>query len=171
MAGRNFGNAVSYVAANRGNVPILKLVLGVVLVLFFLLALMLQVQTSEAFLLNGAPVQLAANWGVLRQPVELMQGKLSIEMAKAVMWGWGIELVYLVCVIGEVAVHGRLHGWFKTGAIALVAFDFWTDFQYGSLASGVGGQIAFAGITSFIVAFFGIVGLDLIWGSITEFSH
>ncbi len=108
MAGRNIGNAVSYVAANRGNVPILKLVLGVVLVLFFLLALMLQVQTSEAFLLNGAPVQLAANWGVLRQPVELMQGKLSIDMAKAVMWGWGIELVYLVCVIGEVAVHGRL---------------------------------------------------------------
>ncbi len=171
MAGRNFGSAVNYVAANRGNVPILKLLLGVVLVGFFLLALMLQIQTSEAFLLNGGPVTLAANWGVLRQPVELMQGKLTIDMAKAVMWGWGIELIYLVCVVGEVAVHGRLHGWFKTGAVILVAFDFWTDFQYGSLASGLWGQVAFAGVTAFIVAFFGLVGLNLIFSSITEFSH
>ncbi len=171
MAGRNIGNAASYVAANRGNVPILKLLLGVVLVGFFLLALMLQIQTSEAFILNGSPVTLAANWGVLRQPIELMQGKLPIDMAKAVMWGWGIELVYLVCVIGEVSVHGRLNGWFKTGAIVLVVFDFWTDLQYGSLASGVWGQVAFAGVTSFIVAFFGIAGLDLIWSAITELSH
>ncbi len=171
MAGRNIGNAVSYVAANRGNVPILKLLLGVALVLLFLLALMLQVQTSEAFILNGPPVKLAANWGVLRQPIELAQGQLSIDMAKAVMWGWGIELIYLVCVVGEVSVHGRLGGWFKTGAVTLVAFDFWTDLQYGQMASGMGGQIGFAGVTAFIVAFFGVVGLDLIWGSITEFSH
>jgi hypothetical protein len=171
MAGRNIHGAVSYVAANRGNVPILRLVLGVLLVGFFLLALVLQVQTSEAFLLNGSPVTLAADWGVLSQPLELIQGKLPIDMAKAVMWGWGIELVYLVCVVGEVSVHGRLGGWFKTGAFILVVFNFWTDFQYGSLASGVWGQVAFAAITSFIVAFFGMLGLNLIWGSITDLSH
>src|SRR5947209_2658140 len=168
MARRNFGNTMSYVATQRGNVPILKLVLGLVLVGFFVLALKLQIQTSEAFLLGGPAVSLAPNWGILRQPAELVQGSLTTDLAKAAMWGWGIELVYLVCVIGEVSLHGRLHGWFKTGAIALVAFDFWTDFQYGSLASGVGGQIGFAGITSFIVAFFGIVGLDLLCGGITQ---
>ncbi len=171
MAGRNIGNAVSYVAANRGNVPILRLVLGLVLVGFFLLALMLQIQTSEAFLLGGSPVQLAANWGVLSQPIDLLQGKLALDIAKAVMWGWGIELVYLVCVIGEVSVHGRLNKWFKTGAFILVAFNFWTDFNYGNLASGFWGQVAFAAITSFIVAFFGIVGLNLMWDSITDLSR
>src|SRR5258708_33544745 len=171
MAGRNIGNAVSCVAANRGNIPILKLLLGVVLVGFFLLALMLQIQTSEAFILNGPAVSLAPNWGILKQPVELAQGSLTTDMAKAAMWGWGIELIYLVCVVGEVTVHGRLHGWFKTGAFILVVFDFWTDFQYGSLASGTWGQIAFAGITSFIVAFFGILGLNMIWSAITEISH
>jgi hypothetical protein len=171
MTGRNIHGAVSYVAANRGNIPILRLVLGVLLVGFFLLALMLQVQTSEAFILNGSPVTLATDWGVLSQPIELIQGQLPIDMAKAVMWGWGIELVYLVCVIGEVSVHGRLGGWFKTGAFILVAFNFWTDFQYGSLASGVWGQVAFAAITSFIVAFFGMLGLNLMWGSITDLSH
>lgn len=171
MGGRNLGNTMSYVAANRGNIPILKLVLGVVLIAFFLLALMLQIQTSEAFILNGPAISLAPNWGILKQPVELIQGSLTTNMAKAVMWGWGIELIYLVCVIGEVSVHGRLHGWFKTGAIVLVGFNVWTDFNYGQLASGWGGQMAFAGVTSFIVAFFGIVGLDLIWSAITDFSR
>ena len=50
----------------------------------------------------------AANWSVLGQPLALAQGHLPIDIAKAVIWGWGIELVYLVCVIGEVTVNGRL---------------------------------------------------------------
>lgn len=170
MAKRRLASAVSYVAANRGNVPALRLVLGVVLVGFFLLALLLQIQTSEAFLLKGTPVTLAPNWGILSQPMTLAQGQLPMTMAQAVMWGWGIELVYLVCVVGEVTVHGRLRDWFQTGAVVLVAFNFWTDFNYGSLPSGFGGQIAFAAITSFIVAFFGVIGLNLVWDAITHFS-
>ena len=172
MAKQNLSQAVSYVAAHRGNVPILKLILGLLLLVFFLLALMLEIQTSEAFLLNGPAVTLAPNWGILRQPMELVQGGLRADMAKAVMWGWGIELTYLVCVVGEVSTHaGRLHGWFKTGALVLVAFNVWTNINYGTLASGVGGQLAFAGITSFVVAFFGIVGINLTCTAIVEFGH
>jgi hypothetical protein len=171
MAQRNLKQTARYVAHHRGNVPLLRLTLGVLLVGFFLLALMLQVQTSEAFLLNSTPVTLAADWGILRQPYDLVRGVLPMDLAKAVMWGWGIELVYLVCVIGEVTIHGRLGSWFKTGAVVLVGFNFWTDLNYGNLASGFWGQVAFAGITSFMVAFFGTVGLNLIWGAITDQSH
>lgn len=171
MPGRNIASALSHVAAHRGNIPTLRLVLGVILVGFFLLALMLQIQTSESFILSGSPVTLAPDWGILRQPFDLIQGHLHTDMSQAVMWGWGIELVYLVCVIGEVTVHGRLHNWFKTGAVVLVGFNVWTDFNYGSLPSGFGGQIAFAGITSFMVAFFGVIGLNLIWNAITEFGR
>ncbi len=167
----NLRPTMDYVARHRGNVPVLKLILGLVLVAFFLLALLLQIQTSEAFILNSSSVSLSPNWGVLSQPFALVQGQLPVTLAKAVMWGWGIELVYLVCVIGEVAVHGRLQNWFRTGAIALVAFNFWSDFNYGALPSGLGGQFAFAGITSFMVAFFGIVGLNMIWSSIMEFNQ
>ena len=170
MAGR-FQAQVNNVAAHRGNVPILKLLLGVLLVGFFLLALMLQIQTSEAFILNGGATSLAANWGILLQPIHLIQGTLPINTAKAVIWGWGIELVYLVCVVGEVTVHSKLKGWFQTGAFILVVFNFWTDFNYGLLPSGLGGQIAFAAITSFVVAFFGVIGLDLIWNALTDFGR
>ena len=158
------------VAANRGDVPLLRLLLGLVLIAFFLLALMLQIQTSEAFILNGSTVSLSANWAILRQPWDLLHGVLPVEMGKAVMWGWGIELVYLVCVVGEVAVHGRLNRVFKTGALVLIGFDFWTDLNYGTMASGLGGQIAFAAITSFIVAFFGVIGINLIFSAILEMA-
>lgn len=161
-------NAAAHVAARRGNVPHLRMLLGALLVIFFLLALMLQVQTSEAFILVGKSVGFSPDWSILVQPYLLATSKLKPDIAKAVMWGWGIELVYLVCVIGEVAVHGRLQGWFKTGALVLVGFDFWTDFNYGSLASGLFGQFAFAAITSFIVAFFGMVGLNLIFDALAE---
>jgi hypothetical protein len=171
MAGRNIHGAASSTTSHRGSAPILKLVVGIVLVGFFLLALMLQIQTSEVFLLNGSPVQLSANWAVLMQPIQLAQGQLPLDVAKAVMWGWGIEVVYLACVIGEVSIHGRLNGWFKTGAVILVAFNFWTDFNYGNMASGFWGQVAFASITSFIVAFFGVIGIDMIRSAITDFSH
>src|SRR5437660_1760426 len=96
-AAQQQGTATSH---RHSTFPILKLLLGVVLVSFFLLALMLQIQTSEAFLMGSSPVQLAANWGVLSQPVEVLSGQLPLDMAKAVMWGWGIELVYLVCMVG-----------------------------------------------------------------------
>lgn len=55
--------------------------------------------------------------------------------------------------------NARLASWFRTGMIAL---DGYTDIQYGQLASGLWGQIAFALVTAFIVAFFGVIGLRLI---------
>jgi hypothetical protein len=164
------GGQMTHLAQSRGNTPTLRLVLAILLIGFFLLALMLQVQTSEAFILNGAPVKLAANWGILYQPIAMLQGNLDIETAKAVMWGWGIEMVYLVCVLGRVVVHQH-RGWFRTGSVVLVAFNFYTDFNYGTLGSGFGGQVAFAAITAFMVAFFGTLGLDMLWSCILDWGQ
>src|SRR5258708_29167677 len=163
-------NALSNVAANsrRPNSPIPLLLIGLACIVFWLLASLLEIQTSEAFLLHGAVVTFNPNWSILRQPVDLVQGHLSADMAKAAMWGWGIELIYLVCIVGhEIAHEGvrstnrHLAGWFTTGAVALIAFDAWTNFQYGQLASGVWGQVAFALVTAFIVPFFAISGFPL----------
>ena len=173
-------NALSNVAVNsrRANSPIPLLLVGLACVIFWLLASLLQIQTSEAFILNGAVVTFNPNWSILKQPIDLVQGHLSADMVKAAMWGWGIELIYLVCIVGyEVAHEGvkatnhHLAGWFSTGAVALIAFDAWTDFQYGQLGSGVWGQVAFALMTAFIVAFFGIIGLRLIEHGITEWTR
>ncbi len=173
-------NALSNVATNsrRANSPLPMLLLGVALIAFWVLATMLQIQTSEVFILNGPAVTFNPNWSILKQPIELVQGQLTTDIAKAAMWGWGIELIYLVCIGGyEVAHEGvrssnrHLAAWFRTGAVILIAFDAYTDFQYGQLASGFWGQVAFALVTAFIVAFFGIVGFRLIEHGLTEWSR
>ena len=177
---KNMRYAPSNVVSNsrRANSPLPVLLVGLALLAFWVLASLLQIQTSEAFILKGPVVTFAPDWGVLRQPVDLVQGHLHPDMAKATMWGWGIELIYLVCIVGYEVAHEsvkasnrHLASWFRTGVIALIAFDAYTDFQYGSLASGPGGQVAFALITAFIVAFFGIVGLRLIEHGLTEWSR
>src|SRR5258708_39058456 len=95
-------HALSTVAANsrRANSPLPLLIVGLALILFWVLASVLQIQTSEAFLLRGPAVTFVLNWGVLKQPLDLVQGHLTTDMAKATMWGWGIELIYLVCIVG-----------------------------------------------------------------------
>jgi hypothetical protein len=146
--------------------PILRILLGVGCLILWSLAVILSIQASEAFILGGKAVSFAANWGVWMQLPNLAQGKLSLEMGKAVLYAWGVEFVYLVCVVGEVALSGRWHGWFKTGAIFIVVYDFYSDFQYGTLGSGVGGQLAFSALTAFIIGFFGWLGVDLIWKNV-----
>lgn len=176
----NMRGAFSNVANNsrRPNSPLPLLVLGLALILFWAITSLLQIQTSEAFILNGPTVTFAPNWSVLKQPLDLVQGHLSPDMAKAAIWGWGIELIYLVCIVGyEVAHEGvrstnhHLAGVFSTGAFALIIFDAYTDFQYGNLASGFWGQVGFSLITAFVVAFFGIIGLRLIEHGITEWTR
>lgn len=163
-------------AARRRSSPLPALLIGLALVLFWVLASLLQIQTSEAFILKGPVVTLMPNWGILSQPVQLLQGGLTPDLAKAVMWGWGIELIYLVCVVGYEVAHEsvkasnrHLASWFRTGAVALIVFDAWTDVQYGQLASGFWGQVAF--VTAFIVAFFGVIGLHLIEHGLVEWSR
>jgi len=164
-------------AARRGISPLPLLIVGMALIAFWVLASMLQIQTSEAFILKGPVVTFVPDWGILKQPLDLVQGHLSIDLAKAVMWGWGIELVYLVCIVGYEIAHEsvkasnhHLAAVFRTGVVALIAFDAYTDFQYGSLASGFWGQVAFAGVTAFIVAFFGVIGFRLLEHGLTQWS-
>jgi hypothetical protein len=177
---KNIRNALPNLVANsrRANSPLPVLLVGLAVLVFWVLASVLQIQTSEAFILKGPVVTFAPNWDILRQPFDLMGGHLKSDTAKAAMWGWGIELIFLVCIVGYEVAHEsikasnrHLASWFRTGVIALIAFDAYTDFQYGNLASGPGGQFAFAAVTAFIVAFFGIVGVRLIEHGLTQWSR
>jgi hypothetical protein len=157
--------------------PILFLGLGAVLFLFWIMASLLQIQTSEAFILQGPTVGLVPHWSILHQPVDFIQGHLDATMTKAVMWGWGIELLFLICIVGyeiaHVAVrssHSRFGTLFQTAVIGVIAFDAYTDFQYGQMATGFGGQLAFALITGVMVMFFGVVGIRFIEHAIKEWS-
>lgn len=172
--------AMHAISANSRNSssPIPKLFIGLLLIFFFLVGSLLHIQTSEAFFLGGQTVGLSPNWGILLQPWQLFTGQLTPRMAQAVMWGWGIEMTFLICVVGYETAHDavaassrRMASIFRTGTLALVVFNGWADFQYGNIASGFWGQVAFALITSFVVFFFGTIGWRLIESALTDWNR
>jgi hypothetical protein len=141
-------------------------VVGVGFLLLFVVALMTQIQTNEAFITNAGQVNVyKPNWAILWQPIALVMGDQAPSEAIATIFGWGIELIYLGFVVGyelmqhSVARSGQLMGKiFKTGSWIIVGFNVWTDYNYGSLSTAAWGHGAFA----FIVGFFGTIGLALI---------
>ncbi|GHO91535.1 hypothetical protein KSF_015830 [Reticulibacter mediterranei] len=143
---------------------------GVGFLILWVVALMTQIQTNEAFITNAGQINVYhPNWAILWQPIALIAGQQSPQEAIATIFGWGIELVYLGFVVGyelmqhSVARSGALMGRiFKTGSWIIVGFNFWTDYNYGTLSTAAWGHIAFAFITGFIVGFFGTIGLALI---------
>jgi hypothetical protein len=143
---------------------------GVGFLILFVVALLTQIQTNEAFITNSGQVNVyKPNWAILWQPIALLMGDLSPQDAIATIFGWGIELIYLGFVVGyelmqhSVARSGALMGRiFKTGSWIIVGFNMWTDYNYGTLSTAAWGHAAFAFITAFIVGFFGTIGLALI---------
>ncbi len=61
-------SALSNVVSNskRTNSPLPVLLVGLALLVFWVLASLLQIQTSEAFILKGPVVTFVPNWGILR---------------------------------------------------------------------------------------------------------
>ena len=165
-------------AKTGGGIPLARILLGLVLEGGCVIISIISITTSEAFYLQGATIGLSPNWTILWQPILLMQGRLAPLMVGAVMWGWGVELTFLICVVGfECAHEGVMHvsrklgPVFLTGMFAVILFDGWSDFQYGNVAHGFWGQVAFAGIKAFGLLFFGNVGLHFIETGIRDVRH
>jgi hypothetical protein len=143
-------------------------ILGLVITAFFLVTVVLQIQTNEAWVTGATQASVSAfhpEWAVLLQPVTFVQGKMSTTEAIATMIGWGIELVNLVCIVAyDIAHHAvessnkHISGWWKTIVLLIMAFNIYTDYRFGQVASGFWGQIAFAIIVTVVVFFFGIIG-------------
>ena len=97
--------AASSTRRSGHSAPILLLDHRLCVLAFWLFASLLEIQASEAFLLHGATVSFVPDWAILKQPADLVTGHLSTDMAKATLWGWGIELIYLVCIVGYEIAH------------------------------------------------------------------
>ena len=156
-------------AGGQSGVPVL--VIGLALLAFFLICLMTQVETNEAFInLTGAIDVYRPNWSVFLQIPLLVLGQMSVNQTPGVIFGWGIELLYLAFTIaGYELIHhsvhqaGRVLGiLFEVIALGAVFFNWYTDYQYGTLGSGSWGHVWFATMTAFVVGYFGTIGWFLL---------
>jgi hypothetical protein len=155
--------------ARGGHSPIPKLIVGLLALGLWLYATLLQIQTSEAFLENGPSVSFVPNWGILKQPYDLFVGHISSTAVKAVFSGWAIEIAFLICIVGyETAAEAvkktnkGLVKFFRTGMIAIIVVNAIADSAYGTIGSGMLGQVGFAIVAGFAVMFAGIIGLHFI---------
>lgn len=156
-------------AARGGHSPIPFIAVGVLCLIFWLYVSLLQIQTSEAFVLGGSTVGLTPNFNVLHQVPDFVLGHLDATMVKAVIWGWGVEVLFLVAIVGYEHAHSSVRSSnqtlgtiFGTGLWLIIGYNFVSDFKYGQIGTGFWGQVGFALIASFTVAFLGIVGIKFI---------
>lgn len=176
MAGENTSTANT---ANSGGAKVKKghaswfiIIVGLGFLAMFLVGVVTDVETNEAYILNQGQVNIfKPDWSVLMQIPSLVAGNdMSAADAEADFVGWGTELIYLGFIIGYELMHTHVHTAsgelmgkiFRVCAILIVLFNIWTNSHYGSLGSGTGGHIAFAAVLTFVVGFFGTLGMFFI---------
>lgn len=163
-------STVTATVRRSGHPALFIIIVGVGFLILFIVALMTQIQTNEAFITHAGAVNVyKPDWSILVQVPSLILGNLSPGDAAATIFGWGIELIYLGFIIGYEILQDSVQrsgqfmaGLFKTLSWVIVVFNGWTDFNYGSLGGGYWGHLGFALVTSFIVGFFGTIGMYLI---------
>jgi hypothetical protein len=169
--------------------PIVLLAAGIVVAGFYVWGNLTQIQTSEAWILQShAALSLVPRFDLFGQIKDFFTGQLSGSNLVADTWGWGIQIVLLVCSIGierpqlfihrkynskltfsdSVAKTARRRGAiFKTLAFAMIVLNSIADFNYSSHA-GVWSQIAFSAITLMMSFFFGLIAYHLIDAGLSE---
>ena len=153
------------------------LVVGAICGLLFVFGLVMQLETTEAFLLGSSQVSIGnPNWSILWQPVQLAQGQLPADLAAACFVAFLVESVYcLVMFGGEILTETIEHGnkifsrGFKLFAIVMVVGNCVFDYNYGNVPRfGTWGHIIFAACVAFAV---GVCGLACIACFLKSWKH
>src|SRR5882724_6332948 len=148
--------------------PFALLLIGTVVGFFWLWGNLTQIQTSEAWILQTQyGISLIPHFDLLLQLKNFWTGNLTQSEIIADTWGWGVQLILLVCSVGiekpQLFIHRKYNNGqsfpdslarnartranvFKMVSLVLIALNSIADFNYSGTA-GVWGQIAFALIT------------------------
>jgi len=151
----------------KRHAPYVYIAVAIPFLVLFLIGFMFQIQTSEARIIGGGPVDmLHPNWSIFLQLPMLLAGKLDPITAKGAFWGWFIETLALGAIIGlvemrhAVSVSGKIILLiFDVSTIVIIGYNILADYDYGTMGTGSWGQFGFAFGVSFAVAFFGIIGI------------
>lgn len=153
-----------------GPSPLVLIILAALLLGAWLGTSLFQIQTTEAWVLQGPPPGIQdISWAVLLQAWNLLSGNLAGNAGKAIVVGWVIEIITIVFGVAlEITAHGvgkssdLLKGIYIFAGLGLLFFNGYTDFAYGSLPSGTCGQLFFACVMTFIVVFGLPAGIELL---------
>lgn len=159
---------------SNGGAPII--IVGIVLLAFWLLCFITQITTNEAWIQGQATVNVyQPNFGIFLQPILLFFGHigpvtLDGVSVPAVIFGWGIEVLFVAfSIVGFEMIHHSVHqagvvlGYgFEILALIAIYINWQTDYNYGTLGSGPWGHAIFATMNAFVVGYFFNLGYSLV---------
>jgi hypothetical protein len=121
--------------------PVGALVVGLLLLFFALWGISVQLTTSEAwFMGRSVTTSIVPYFGILGQPVLLLQGRLSGLQLEAFTYAWGVEVVQFFLSTGLVFAmlkHNRVVSWIcLIGCLAVMVLDSLSDFFFNAAANG-----------------------------------
>lgn len=163
--------------AHKNTLP--DILLGTWLLFIWVMLQMLDIETTEAWLLKGKVTSFSPDWAVLLQIPSLVFGQpMSIDQAKADMFAWTIALATLTLMVCfekalDAVSHANHHltWWYGAGCVVMGFIDLLTNFAYAP--GGLEGwkQFIFALVISFGAFFFGVPGYRLIEHGFKTWRH
>lgn len=155
---------------------IILFVLGVISLGFWVTIIVQDVQATQAFGNSGVAFSMSGSTlSTVQEIWFLFTTDLPISSKRLIIYGWGIELIMLIGVVGwEIAKSGigyhnpKLANVFGSGAIAIIIFNIWTTANFGT--SLTWGSFGSALLNAFGSAFFGVIGAYFIEYSLTSKS-
>lgn len=141
----------------------LALAAGVVVGYVWLWGNIIQIQTSEAWIIgNTRGLSLAPNFQIYLQVTQL--GRESFQQSIATVWGWINQIILLAFSIGiEMHLGGKTRQWiWQWGCVFFITLNSLADLSYGNYFGGTWQPWAFAGICLMASFFFGQAALSLI---------
>jgi hypothetical protein len=146
-----------------GASPLISFLLGSLVLLLWLAASVVQIQTSE-YLALGANTRVAGvAWGILIQPYLLITGQAPIAYATAWTYAWIVEAITLVFTLALTVAVTKIHSvnpylvkGFVIGSILLIILNGWADY---SASPGVNPLVQF--LIALAIGGIVVIGLPL----------
>lgn len=159
--------------------PIVHTVWGMVLLVGFVLGMMLQIQSTEAWMLGEKAAALTPDISVFAQFPDFFSRHLPPDVSTAFLVAWAVELTYITIKIGTARPQSHVLRRYGGGSMseavlksariragvwsvlswAILAFNAFTDWTY-STSLGGWQQLAFIVIVGCTTFFFGTLGIQ-----------
>lgn len=119
-----------------GSSPLILFFLGLLALLLWTCATIVQIQTSELLALGSAARVAGVDFNVLPQPWLLITGRAPISVVTAWCYAWIVELITLVfatalsaAVVKISSVNPHLAKFFIVGGTVLILLNGWADYS------------------------------------------
>src|SRR5260221_556331 len=119
-----------------GSSPLIMFLLGLLVLVLWLAASVVQIQTSESLALGSTSRVAGVAWSILVQPWLMLSGQAPIQLVTSWLYAWVVEVITLVfalalsvAVVKINSVNSHFGRWFTVSGLLLIGLNSWADYS------------------------------------------